>query len=194
MRKHWKYIIWVLPLLGAILGYFWADIEFKGILKTWRQAGNPSEKVVKILGIRDGRAVLVESEAGSIYSLLFWNGEKARVTQPLQWEKELSASVDRPGKLHYYGADFVTLPPPFQIQQLYEHEYLYRVEGKGEVKFALDPYGNIWVWSHEIAGLTGLVYYSYPLTGFVLGLALLIILLPRVFLSVRHSLSMLTHP
>jgi hypothetical protein len=194
MRKHWKYIIWVLPLLGAILGYFWADIEFKGILKTWRQAGNPSEQVVKILGIRDGRAVLVESEAGSIYSLLFWNGEKARVTQPLQWEKELSASVDRPGKLHYYGADFVTLSPFFRIQQLYEYEYLYRVEGKGEVKFALDPDGNIWVWSHEIAGLTGLVYFFYPLTGFVLGLALLIILLPRVFLSVRHSLSMLTHP
>jgi hypothetical protein len=194
MRKHWKYIIWMLPLLGAILGYFLADIEFKGTFKTWRLVGSPSQKIVEILGIRDGRTVVVESEAGSIYSLLFWNGEKARLEPSIQWEKELSASVDRPGKLHYSGADFVTLPPLFRIQQLYEHEYLYRVEGKGEVKFALDSDGNMWMWSHEIAGLTGLVYYYYPVTGLVLGLALLIILLPRVLLRVRNSLSIPTHP
>jgi hypothetical protein len=186
MRKHWKYIIWMLPLLGAILGFFWADIEFKGTLKIWRLIGSPGEKVVEILGIRAGRSVLVESEAGSIYSLLFWDGEKARFTQPLQWEKELSASVDRPMMFRYYGADFTPLSPLFRIQQLYEHEYLYRVEGKGEVKFALDPVGNVWMWSHEIAGLTGLVYYYYPVFGFLLGLAVLLIQLSRVFLRVRH--------
>jgi hypothetical protein len=108
MRKHWKYIIWMLPLLGAILGYFWADIDFKGTFKPWRLVGSPGEKIVEILGIRDRRAVLVESEAGSIYSLLFLGGEKARLERSLQWEKELSASVDRPVNLHYSGADFVT--------------------------------------------------------------------------------------
>jgi hypothetical protein len=49
-------------------------------------------------------------------------------------------------------------------------EYIYKIEGKGAVKFALDADGNVWMWKHQIAGLTGLVFYFAPVIGFLAGL------------------------
>jgi len=68
-------------------------------------------------------------------------------------------------------ADFITLPPLFKFEQLYELEYQYKVEGKGRVKFALATDGNLWIWNHKIAGLTALVYYFFPVMGFLVGSA-----------------------
>jgi hypothetical protein len=49
------------------------------------------------------------------------------------------------------------------------------VEGKGEVKFALADDGNLWMWNHQIAGLTGIVFQFYPVMGFLAGLAVVLI-------------------
>jgi hypothetical protein len=57
------------------------------------------------------------------------------------------------------------------VEQLFELDYIYRFEGKGEVKFVLAPDGNIWMWRHQISGLTGLIKIFYPFCGFLAGLA-----------------------
>ena len=55
-------------------------------------------------------------------------------------------------------------------------EYIYKIEGKGAVKFAVDADGNLWMWKHQIAGLTGLVLYYYPIIGFVAGLFAIVVI------------------
>jgi hypothetical protein len=86
------------------------------------------------------------------------------------WTREDHDSSEPVPPIRYYGADFFTLPPRFQVVQLFQIEYIFRIEGKGEVKFALDADGNVWMWKHQIAGLTGLVFYFYPAVGFIAGL------------------------
>jgi hypothetical protein len=97
---------------------------------------------VRILGIREGRKLPVATETGKFYS--FGSADGGEVTLPPQpaWEKEEHDTVNPVHRLQYYGAEFFTWPPLFQVVQLFEVEYLYRVEGKGEVKFALAADGN----------------------------------------------------
>jgi hypothetical protein len=177
MRHIRKYSLWILPILGFVLGLVYADIFYKGIFVTWHFIGKPDENIVRIIGIRDGYKLLVATETGNLFSLGFYDREKEALVPQFTWEREQLDTVDPVTRLNYGGADFVTLPPLFQVKQLYEFEYLYRVEGKGEVKFALATDGNLWIWNHKIAGLTGLVYYFYPVTGLFAGsgVALLII-------------------
>ena len=168
--KHlMKFSLWVLPLIGLVLGYAYAHIFFNGLLATWHFVGKPSENIVRIIGIKDGRKLLVATDTGKLYSFGFYYGGEVALPPHLTWEKEQVDTVDTVSHPDW-GADFITLPPRFQVEQLYELEYLYKVEGKGEVKFALAADGNIWMWHHQIAGLTGLVYYFYPVIGFLVGL------------------------
>jgi hypothetical protein len=113
---------------------------------------------------------------GRIYSFEFYYRGEVALSPQLSWEKEQNDTVDPVSHLNYYGEDFVTLPPLFRVEQLYELEYLYNVEGKGEVKFALAGDGNLLMWNHHIAGLTGLAYYFYPVTGFLVGLVVALLI------------------
>jgi hypothetical protein len=126
---------------------------------------------VRILGIHDGRKVVVATVSGRIYSLVFSDQGEVYRTAPGAWQIEPPAALDPVSKFEYYGADFISLPPLFTVAQLYDFQYLYQWEGKGEVKFALAGDGNLWRWSHAIAGLTGIIYYYYPTIGFLIGLA-----------------------
>jgi hypothetical protein len=80
------------------------------------------------------------------------------------------------------------LPPPFPVRQQYETAYIYHVEGKGEVKFALAADGNLWLWKHHIAGLTGLVFLYFPPMGFLAGLAIVVIVAGLRWLRGRSRL------
>lgn len=169
MRYLRKSRLLILPLLGIVLGLAYAYIFFNGLLKTWHFVGKPDENIVRIIGIKEGSKLLVETETGKIYSFGFYYREEVALPPQILWEKEQLDTVDKVSHLDW-GEDFITLPPLFQVKQLYELEYLYKVEGKGEVKFALAAEGNLWMWNHRIAGLTGLVYYFYPVIGFLVGL------------------------
>jgi hypothetical protein len=172
MRRSLKFIPWLLPLLGIVLGYGYAYVFFHGLLETWQFVGKPEEDIARIIGIRDGRKLLIATETGKIYSFEFYYQGQVRLAPQLSWEKEQLDTVDPASRFEYYGADFISLPPPFQVEQLYDLQYVYRVEGKGEVKFALASDGNLWMWNHQIAGLTGLVFDFYPVIGFLVGLAI----------------------
>jgi hypothetical protein len=184
MKHPLKFILWILPVLGFVLGYAYAYLFFHGLLEDWHFVGKPDENIVHIDGIREARKLLVTTETGKIYSFEFgkifvnefntYEGEVALPPQPT-WEKEEHNTVDKVRRLEYYGADFFSLPPRFRVEKLYELAYLYKVEGKGEVKFALADDGNLWMWNHQIAGLTGLVFFFYPVTGFLAGLAVVLI-------------------
>jgi|OpeIllAssembly_1097287.scaffolds.fasta_scaffold259353_1 hypothetical protein len=184
MRHPLKLILWVLPVFGFVLGYAYAYMFFHGLLETWHFVGKPDENIARIYGIREARKLLVATETGKIFSFefgkIFFNGfsYEGEVVLPIQpvWEIEEHDTVDPAHPLQYYGADFFTWPPLFQVEQLYEAAYLYEFEGKGEVKFALAADGNLWMWNHQIEGLTGAVVFCFaPVMGFLAGLVVVLI-------------------
>jgi hypothetical protein len=185
MRRPLKLILLVLPVFGFVLGYAYAYLFFHGLLETWHFVGKPDENIARIDGIRAARKLLVATETGKTYSFKFGNiffngyyyeGELALPPQSA-WEKEELITVDPVHPLQYYGADFFTWPPRFQVVQLYEAAYVFDIEGKGEVKFALANDGNLWIWNHQIAGMTGMVFYFAPVMGFLAGLIILLIVI-----------------
>jgi hypothetical protein len=187
MRHPLKLFLWVLPVLGFVLGYACAYLFFHGLLETWHFVGKPDENIARIDGIREARKLLVTTETGKIYSFVFGNiflnefynyeGEVALPPRPA-WEKEEHDTVDPVRPLEYYGADYFTWPPLFQVVQWYEVAYVYEFESKGEVKFALAADGNLWMWNHQIEGLTGAVLSFFcPVIGFLAGLAVVLIVI-----------------
>jgi hypothetical protein len=171
MSRGLKTILWLLPFIGLGLGYLFAYLSFHGFLVTWQRIGKPTEDVVRIIGIRESRRLLVASAAGQLYSFEFAGPDWGAPPTQISWVREQDETTDRISSIQYFGADFFTLPPLFRVEQLFELEYIYRFEGKGEVKFALAPDGNIWMWRHQISGLTGLIKIFYPFCGFLVGLA-----------------------
>jgi hypothetical protein len=205
MRRFLIYSFLLLPLIGIGLGYSYAYVYYHGILESWHLIGNPGERIAQILGTRGetgGRKLLVETATGQIYSFVFFElrlpGSYEETFRPdrygivllpahISWEIEENGEVERVQPLIYIGPDFISRRPPSQIEQLHVYDYIYHVEGKGQVKFAMDPEGNLWVWEHKIAGLTGLVFYFYPATGFLIGLAAVVLIFgDRVVLKKRR--------
>jgi len=164
------YHAWLLPVFGFVLGLACAYLVFYGLFETWRLAGSPGEKIVRIAGLQEGRAVLVETGTGGLYSLEFDQGEGVVLPAQTEWKPVLPGTVD-PEPRGEGDARFFAWPPLFPVQQVLEWEYVYRVEGAGLVKFALAPDGNLWMWVHQNAGLAGLVFYFYPVMGMTAGLA-----------------------
>lgn len=198
MKRPIKFILWILPVLGFVVGYAFAYLFFHGLLEFWHLVGKPDENIVRIDGIREARKLLLTTETGKKYSFEFgkifvnefdlYEGEIALPPQPV-WEIEEDHTIDTVRRLEYYGADFFSLPPPFRVEQLYEQAYVYQVEGKGEVKFALADDGNLWMWNHQIAGMTGLVFYSFPVIGFGVLLAVVLIVVGVHWLEAKHRLN-----
>ncbi len=73
MRHPLKFILWVLPVLGIVLGYAYAYLFFHGLLETWHFVGKPDENIARIDGIGEARKLLVTTETGKIYSFEFGN-------------------------------------------------------------------------------------------------------------------------
>jgi hypothetical protein len=178
MKGRGKTILLLLPLLCAAWGWGWAYLEYNAIREPWRFAGQPGEKVVQLLGFQEGGRLLVETESGRLYSLPFleWGSIPAdlqiRWTQPEQ--EAASAGGEHPwGK----GSDeFIVRSPPAAAQQIIGHAYLYKVEGRGEVWFALSGDGNVWMWSHQAGGFRGLEFVFLSAVGFLMGLAALLVI------------------
>jgi hypothetical protein len=53
MRRSLKFIPWILPFLGILLGYGYAYVFFHGLLETWQFVGKPDENIARIIGIRE---------------------------------------------------------------------------------------------------------------------------------------------
>ncbi|MFO7625261.1 MAG: hypothetical protein R6V73_12995 [Anaerolineales bacterium] len=176
MSRGLKTILWLPPFIGLGLGYLFAYLSFHGFLETWPRIDKPDEDIVRIIGIRDDRRLLVATTAGQLYSFEFAGHDWGAPPNQISWIREQDETIDRISSIQYFGADFFTLPPLFRVEQLFELEYIYRFEGKGEIKFALAPDGNIWMWRHQIAGLTGLIKLFYPFYGFLAGLAAILMI------------------
>jgi hypothetical protein len=179
MSRGLKTTLWLLPIIGLGLGYLFAFLSFHGFLETWQRIGQPAEDIVRILGVRENRKLLVATASGQLYSFEFAGPDWGAPPTQISWVKEQDETTDRVSGIQYFGADFFTLPPLFRVEQLFELEYIYRFEGKGEVKFALAPDGNIWMWRHQIAGLTGLIKLFYPFYGFLAGVVAVFIIYIR---------------
>jgi hypothetical protein len=184
MKKFSKAILWMIPFLAAVAGYAFAYADYYGLLETWQFVGRPDENIVRIIGIQEGGKLFVSTETGMLYSLetgqLYSSGfhyHGAVVLPPkIAWEKEHFEPVALVSPRQPLGPDFVTLPPLFRVNQIYELEYVYRTEGKGEVRYALASDGNLWMWNKEISGLYGLILYFYPFFGFVVGLTVVLVI------------------
>jgi hypothetical protein len=176
MERRLKFILWALPFLGLALGYAYAYLFFHGLLEIWHFVGKPEENIVQIVDVTDTRDLFVATETGKIFSIAFADAGEMTLSFPLVWNKEDHVSGEPVPSIKYYGADIFTLPPLFEVVQLYQVEYIYDVEGKGAVKFGLDADGNLWMWEHQIAGLTGLVLYFYPVIGFLAGLFAILVI------------------
>jgi len=109
MRHPLKFILWILPVIGFVLGYACAYVFFHGLLEIWHFVGQPGENIVRILGIRDARKLLVATETGKIFSFGFADGEEVLLPPQPAWEREEHDTVDPVHRLEYYGADFFTL-------------------------------------------------------------------------------------
>ena len=187
----WKLALWILPVLGLGLGYAWAHLSYTGRLETWQRAGSPGEKIARILGVKEGRKILVVTEKGKFFSFPFYAQGEVALPDSIVWESEETGAADpmrrgawspdvltlapgagEAGAENRSGSRFATLPPFFQAKQYYGLEYLHRVEGDGLVTFAVDPDGELWMWNHAVAGLAGLGYYFYPAIGFLAGLGM----------------------
>jgi hypothetical protein len=182
MKKFSKAILCMIPLLASIVGYAFAYAYHYGLLETWQFVGRPDENIVQIIGIQEGGKLFVSTETGTHYSLetgqlypygLHYHG--AVVLPPkISWEKEQLEPVDLVSPRPPWYPNFVNISPFFRVKQIYELEYVYRTEGKGEVRYALTEDGNLWMWNHEITGLSGLILYFYPFLGFVVGLTVVL--------------------
>jgi hypothetical protein len=194
MKKFSKAILWMLPLLATVAGYAFAYAHHYGLLETWQFVGRPDENIVQIIGIQEGGKLFVSTETGTHYSLetgqLYSYGfhyHGAVILPPkVFWEKEQLEPLDLVSRRQPLGPNFVTLPPFFRVKQIYELEYVYKTEGKGEVRYALTEDGNIWMWKHEISGLSGLILYFYPFFGFVLGLTVVLVIKGVAWLKSRE--------
>ena len=170
MKQQLKFSLWVLPFLGFVLGFVYAYSYFHGLFEIWHRVGKPEENIVQIVGLQEDGKLFVTTETGEIFSITLADASEMTLSLPVVWNREDHVSGEPFPSVKYYGAGFFTLPPLFQVVQLYQMEYIYHWEGKGAVKFALDAEGDLWMWKHKIAGLTGLVLYYYPVIGFLAGL------------------------
>jgi hypothetical protein len=177
LNPRLRIFLLLLPLLGLGLGYAIAHLDYLGLLNSWHKVGQPGQKIVQILGIRQGRDVLVATESGQFFSLQFFYEGSVELPVLPAWKEETQAAADPPARINYYGVDITNLPPLFKAEQLYEHEYIYRTEGQGKVIFALASDGNLWIWRHELAGLAGLVYFFFPIWGLISGLVIVLVIL-----------------
>ena len=171
-----RYLLFLLPIAGLLLGYLLADIDFRGTNETWHLLGQPGEPVAKIWGVQDSEKLMVEAASGSFYSIPVREGDEMIVQPPGAWRPETGLAIHTPQSVQYYGADFNVKRLTFRPGQVYDYSYIYHVEGKGQAQFAIDPRGSVWIWSHAIGGLDGLVYFFYPVIWFGIGLIAALVL------------------
>ena len=189
MRLLRRFFLFLLPLLGVCLGYGLAYQEYHGLLVAWQPVGNPGEPIQQILGTQAARRLLVVTQSEKVSAQEFAEQQPRSLLLPVNWQPALGTDPDVHRELAYFGADFTPRKLPVQVKQIYTHEYIYRVEGKGELRFALAEDGNLWVWDHKISGLSGLIFIYYPLTGLLAGMALILLIMGIGWLKQRSPIS-----
>ncbi len=124
MKHKSKFPLWILPFLGLAVGYVSAYLDFHGLLELWYRVGKPQENIVQIVGLMDSRKLFVETETGKIFSIALADADKMTLAFPLVWNREDHVYGSPLPAIQYYGADFFTLPPLFEVVQLYQAEYI----------------------------------------------------------------------
>ncbi len=166
-------IFWVSPILGVILGFIGVYLYLNGFFATWHLVGNPGEQIVRVIGMKDIEKVLVATETGKLYSFKIYPASDRILLTQISWSVEQDDHVIRSPEPER-DAGFITLPPLFQVKQSYKFSYF--SEQTGEIKFAIDPGGKIWMWSHRVGGLSGLFYLYIPAGGFFAGILVALVL------------------
>ena len=64
MRPSRKISPWILPPIGFILGILYAFMIIYGVVAAWHSLGNPGEKIVRIIGMKEGSRIIVSTETG----------------------------------------------------------------------------------------------------------------------------------
>jgi hypothetical protein len=185
----------MMPFIGFVVGYVFAFADYYGILENWQLVGKLDDNISQIIGVEEGGKLYVSTEKGDIYSLKFgqlysygFNYHGAMTLAPqISWEKEQPGTFELISPRRPWYPDFITMPPLFRVKQLYELEYVYRIEGKGEAKYALAGDGSLWMWNHETSGLSGLILYFCPFMGFIAGIT--VMLLIRGVKNAHHGLA-----
>jgi hypothetical protein len=177
MQRHTKTLLWILPTAGILLGLAGAYISIYGLYHTWHFIGNPSEKISRIIGTGSNGKLMVETESGNIYSLLFYNN--ARI-----WNKEENLEMEFDPDLGSSG-EYISLPLLRKIDQLYVQEIIYSTENRGFVKFALVD-GNLWMYEHIFATYGGVFLILFPFFGLIMG-SIIDLIIYGIYLHQKHK-------
>ncbi len=151
MNKKRRFLVWILPILGIILGIGFANLYIRGAFSTWGKASTSTEKISRIIGDVDEYNLLVETVSGEtlyVQTTHCWiydnNGSQRGVSIQSQPEQD-------------YAADYPMWPLPSRVKQTYDI-YYYSDGPKGLERFALTEDGELWYWNFCDSGWLDLGY------------------------------------
>lgn len=174
--------VWIIPILGIVLGVLYAYMFIHGLVVTWQFIGKPSENIAHIIGFVGGHTLFVETENGNVYSIEYYNylnGNEFLPT-PIEWKKELNSNI-QPDPQRIPIMKFVSLPLFVKVKQMYEMEFPL-IEGEFLVKFALAEDGNLWMWNYGIGGFSVVAYIIFPGIGFGVGMISALMISVAIFI------------
>ncbi len=177
------------PILGIVLGLAAAYLFAHGLFTTWIYIGEHPEGIEKIIGVVGGDRLFVETAAGNLYSLPFYDDSiedpMSVIPRPLQWQIEEYRAVE-PDPSHKPIIHLLSWP----LFQRVKQEYVFfrqLVEGDAVEKIALSQNGALWLWHSGAGGMAGVTYFIFPIYGALAGgLIDSILLLARV-LNIRKT-------
>ncbi len=158
----------MLAPLGILIGYCVAFIYLHGLAEPWKLVGNPGEKVIDIIGVTEDLRAVFQSESGQVYSIkLPRNNESIGY---IRWIKA-GSDVQVSESFELIEPRFLPPPPLFRIIEVYTIE-IPQIEAHEELKIAFSSDGNVWIWKYIIGGYSPILYYVFPILGFIIGLIL----------------------
>lgn len=176
MNQRKKISLWIIPVLGIILGVLYAYMFIHGLVVNWHYIGKPSENIDRIIGFVGGNTLFVETEPGNYYSIKYYNylNGNNSLPRPIEWKKEEITDL-QPDPQRTPYMKFISYPLLFKVKQMYEMQFPL-IEGEFLVKFALSMDGNLYMWNYGQGGMAPLTYIIFPIIGLVGGgfIALLI--------------------
>jgi hypothetical protein len=173
MQKH-KFNIWLLLLIGWILGIVGAIMYMNGLFAIWHPLGKPPENITKINGLVDDKIYVttVSGVTWSFSNFRFHYNDEPLPRKEIIWTKvNENYVISEP-----YRNDcdrFITWPPLFRIEQHYEMSFP-QIEGINCHKFAVTKDGTLWTWNYGIGSLSGISYFFLPIFGLLAGLVLVL--------------------
>lgn len=154
------------PLIGLVIGIFFAYALEVGLFETWHSLGRPPEPISRIIGANEN-TVYVLTDTGKTFSFTYFQPGGALSNT---WEEV----NDNNYKIisNYHAGYFISLPPLFKTTQAYELNVHPLMEAGGQVKLALANDKTVWMWKHSSAGMAVYCLSIFPGIGLGIGLLL----------------------